>query len=146
MKKLVMTLFAVVVAGSTLLGLYVGTAQSRPQYMKAFNTMYVKSDGTPEQKALDDAIKGLGERKGCLVCHEGEKKSNRNAYGKELAKILKPADAPPEFRGETDKGKIEDALKKVADIHTDPKDDKSPTYGDLIKAGKLPGGEPKAGK
>ena len=36
---------------------------------------------------------------------------------------------------------IKKALAKVAEMHSDPKDDKSPTYGELIKASKLPGGD-----
>jgi hypothetical protein len=36
--------------------------------------------------------------------------------------------------------KIVEALDKVAKMHVDPKDDKSPTYGDLIAKGTLPGG------
>ena len=39
-----------------------------------------------------------------------------------------------------DKEKILAALKKVEDLHSDPEDDKSPTYGELIRANKLPGG------
>ncbi len=138
MKKFVVALFAVVVAGATFLGLYVGTAQSRPQYMKAFSSMYVKPDGSADDKAFAAAVKDAK----CQVCHEGEKKSNRNVYGKELAKVLKPADAGADFRGETDPAKINDALKKVADMHIDAKDPKSPTFGDLIKEGKLPGKTP----
>ncbi|HTQ39092.1 MAG TPA: hypothetical protein VMJ32_08685 [Pirellulales bacterium] len=139
MKKLVVVLFAVVVTGSTFLGI-VGTARSRPQYFGEFKKLYVKADSTsPDDKAFADAVKSAR----CGVCHEGESKKNRNDYGKALASILKPADAPADFKGETDKSKIDDALKKVADEHVDPNDSKSPTYGDLIKAGKLPGGEKK---
>jgi hypothetical protein len=38
-----------------------------------------------------------------------------------------------------DKTKIDEALTKVAEMKIDDKDPKSPSYGDLIKAGKLPG-------
>ena len=136
MKKAVVTLFAMVVASSTLLGLWAGTAQSRPQYAKAFNAMYVKPDGTAEEQAFA----ALAKDAKCAVCHVGESKKNRNDYGKALAKILKPEDAGAEFKGVTDKAKIEEALKKVAEEHVDAKNPKSPTYGDLIKEGKLPGG------
>ena len=136
MKKLVMSLFAVVVAGSTVLGMLASTAKSRPQYFKAFVAMYAKSDSNPDfAKAVADAK--------CTVCHEaGNDKKLRNRYGKELAKVIVPADAT-EFKGERDKAKIDEALKKVADMHVDPKDPNSPTYGDLIKQGKLPGAESK---
>jgi hypothetical protein len=141
MKKLVIAMFAVVVAGSTFLGLYVSTAQSRPQYLNQFKSMYIKPDGSDNDKALASAFNGLSQK--CLVCHvEGKSKKERNNYGKALAKDIVPADATG-FKGETDKSKIDEALKKVADEHTDPNDPKSPTYGDLIKSGKLPGADSK---
>jgi hypothetical protein len=139
MKKLVVTLFAVVVTGSTLLGLLASTAQSRPQYFKEFREKYVKPDGSPDEQAFAAEVKSAK----CLVCHEGTSKKDRNSYGKELAKLLKPEDAPANFKGETDKTKINEALEKVAEMHVDPNDPKSPTYGDLIKEGKLPAGEKK---
>jgi hypothetical protein len=40
-------------------------------------------------------------------------------------------------------GGAQAALNKVAGLKSDPKDPKSPTFGESIKAGKLPGGEPK---
>jgi hypothetical protein len=40
-----------------------------------------------------------------------------------------------------DKEKIQAAIKKVAEMHVDPKDKKSETYLDRIKASKWPGGE-----
>ena len=142
MKKVVITLFAVAISGSTFLGLYVGTAQSRPQYFGEFRKMYVKPDGSDDEKMF---AKEVAEAK-CFVCHvPGKTKEERNSYGKELAKAIKPADweAGKKWPGETDKAKIDEALKKVADMHVDPNDPKSPTFGDLIKSGKLPAGDAK---
>ncbi len=136
MKKLVITLFAVVVSSSMFLGLVVGTAQSRPQYYGEFKKMYVKPDGSDADKAF---AKEVTEAK-CFVCHEpGNDRKLRNQYGKELAKVILPADwdMSKKYPGERDKAKIEEALKKVADIHVDPNDPKSPTYGDLIKQRKI---------
>jgi hypothetical protein len=132
MKKLIVTMFALMVAGGTILGICAGTAQSRPAYFKAFNAKYVKPDGTPDEKAFAAAVKDAK----CAVCHEGESKKNRNAYGKELAKLFVPPN-------EKDPAKIDEALDKVAEMHVDPKDPKSPTFGDLIKAGKLPASDAK---
>ncbi len=142
MKKLVITLFAVVVSGSTFLGLVVGTAQSRPQYFGEFKKMYVKSDGSEEEKMFS---KEVAEPAASCATKPGTTASSRNRYGKDLAKALMPADwdASKKWPGETDKAKIDEALKKVADIHVDPNDPKSPTYGDLIKSGKLPGADAK---
>jgi hypothetical protein len=39
-----------------------------------------------------------------------------------------------------DAAKIKAALEKVAKMHSDPEDDKSPTYGEMIAASELPGG------
>jgi len=57
----------------------------------------------------------------------------RNAYGKELEKIL--------GKNEKGKEKILKALDDVEKIKLDEKDEKSPTYGDRIKEGKLPNPE-----
>jgi hypothetical protein len=132
MKKLVVTLFALVVASSTFLGLQVDTAQSRPQYLGAFKKMYTKPDGSPEEKAF---LVEVNTAK-CSVCHEGDSKKNRNSYGKELAKIFIPPN-------QKDPAKIDEAFEKVAGMHVDPNNPSSPTYGDLIKQGKLPGAENK---
>jgi hypothetical protein len=135
MKKLVVTLFALVVVGSTTFGLYVGTAQSRPQYFKAFKEKYVKPDGTAEEKAFAAEVADAK----CAVCHEGTSKKNRNSYGKELTKLFIPPN-------EKDPAKISEAFDKVAEMHVDPSDPKSPTYGDLIKQGKLPASDGKSGE
>jgi hypothetical protein len=37
--------------------------------------------------------------------------------------------------------KISDSIKKALEMHVDPKDDKSETYLDRVKASKWPGGE-----
>ncbi|HCK40764.1 MAG: hypothetical protein CMJ72_11285 [Planctomycetaceae bacterium] len=70
----------------------------------------------------------------CYLCHKGKKKKNRNPYGEQLEKLLdrKKDSKNPE--------KIAEAIQKVAKLHVDPKNKKSPTYGERIKAGKLPGG------
>lgn len=111
-------------------------ANSRQQYAKEFRVHYLTADSTnADQKSLDDAVKGAS----CNVCHvNGKSKSTRNAYGMELAKLLRPKEASPEFRGETDHQKIDEAFDKIAGMHVDANDPKSPTYGDLIKHGKLP--------
>jgi hypothetical protein len=71
---------------------------------------------------------------GCLICHQGKEKKSRNAFGKELGKLLdKKKDAK-------DTAKMDSAFKKALEMHVDPKDDKSETYGDRIKAGKWPAG------
>lgn len=95
------------------------------QFSDQFKEMYVK-EGTPLAAEVEAAK--------CNVCHKGKKKSDRNAYGEALAKLLdKKAD-------KDDVEKIRKALETVANESSNPDDPAAPTFGDLIEAGKLPGG------
>ena len=72
----------------------------------------------------------------CFVCHQGKKsRKNHNAFGKPLVELL---DRKKDIK---DNEKIAAAIKKVVAMHVDPKDEKSETYLDRIKASKWPGGE-----
>jgi hypothetical protein len=74
----------------------------------------------------------------CHICHQGKvspKNVHHNAYGKHLVKLLDPV------KDKKDVEKIKKALATVAKMHSDPKDEKSPTYGELIAQSKLPGGK-----
>jgi hypothetical protein len=140
MKKFCLISFSVVTAALLVFAFSAERAQSRPQYAKAFVAKYTKPDSTnADDKAFAEAVKSAK----CGVCHEGDSKKNRNAFGKVLAEIIKPKDAT-DWKGEKDAKKIDEALEKAVAAHVDAKNDKSPTFADLIKAGKLPGGEPKA--
>ncbi len=101
-------------------------------FKKEFDAKYLKAEpSTPEEEAL---AAGVAKAK-CNVCHVGIKKKDKNAYGIALGTLLdKKADAK-------DTAKIQDALDQVAAMKSNPDDPDSPTFGDLIKAGKLPGGE-----
>ena len=99
-------------------------AGARAEYKKAFEELYTTQDANPKFVKSVEAAK-------CNVCHTGKNKKARNAYGKELAKLLKE---------EKDPQKIQSALEDVAKQHTNPKKEDSPTFGDRIKSGKLPGG------
>lgn len=111
-----------IVTGALVLGactfLIPGIAGARPQYAQAFIKEHdIKAD-TPLGKA------------GCNICHSGADKKMRNAFGKEVEKALggKTNVSPADFTT---------ALKKAeAAVSAD----KKTKYGDLIKAGKLPGG------
>jgi hypothetical protein len=106
---------------------------------KAFRDEFIaKYVQTTSKDAKDVAFARACEEAKCTICHEGLNKKKRNAYGQELAKLLK-RDTDKE-----NKAKIQAALDKVAALKANPKNPNSPTFGDLIKAGKLPGGTPKA--
>jgi hypothetical protein len=70
----------------------------------------------------------------CLICHQGKQKKNRNEFGKVVSKFLTKKDAK-------DKEKIAAGLKKAFAMHVDPKNDKSETYLDRLKASKWPAGK-----
>ncbi len=117
-----------------LLWLSGGTAEADPAFRAEFIAKYVKPDSKDaKEKAFAEAC----EKARCYVCHVGASRKNRNVYGQALAKLLKRE------TDRQDKKKIQAALDKVATMKAKPGDPKSPTFGDLIKAGKLPGGEPK---
>lgn len=96
-------------------------AEARPQYRTQF------------KKTYPDLAKKQGKAVNCLVCHEKKddgKPDNkkRNIYGKALTKAVGK-------KNQKDKKKIEEALKKTEKEKSAIKD---MTFGDLIKAGKLP--------
>lgn len=93
-----------------------------------FKAKYVKAESTA---ASDVALKAAFEKARCNVCHQGENKKKRNAYGQALAKLISHADVK-------DKAKIGAALEKVAAEKSNPDDPNSATYGDIIAEGKLP--------
>jgi cytochrome c553 len=95
------------------------SAQARPGYLKAFNAAY------PKLKEASDTAK-------CGVCHFGEKKSNRNDYGKATGEALGAKDVK-------DEKAVEAALKKA---EAGKSSTEGKTFGDLINDGKLPGKNP----
>lgn len=131
MQKLCMIIVGAVILAATL----ADSAQAIPAFKKQFEEKYVKGN---KNEAYVKTFKGAK----CFLCHDTMKlddkgktsKKNRNAYGQQLSKLLDK---------KTDKKnskKIQEALVKVAEMHSDAKDDKSPTFGQLIEKGKLPGG------
>lgn len=120
-----------VVVGAVLTLVSAGSARdafARKQYMDEFKAMYVKADGTDSEKALAAAVEGAK----CNVCHKGTSKKERNAYGEALAALLDKKEDAKNVE------KIKESLTKVADMASDGKS--GPTFGALIKEGKLPGG------
>lgn len=98
-------------------------------FKREFQKLYIKPDADEEFAKLVKSNKT-----GCFVCHQGKNRKNHNPYGDKLKELLdKKKDAK-------DTKKIIASLRKVEKMHTDPDDDKSLTYGDLIKEYKLPGG------
>jgi hypothetical protein len=67
----------------------------------------------------------------------GKSKKDRNAYGHALAERLDKKE------DKENTAKIRKALEEVAALPSDPAKPDSPTFGALLKDGKLPGGESK---
>ena len=114
-----------VVAGMLAASLFVvvgGEANARPKYLAVLNAKYpdlAKKQGTDGKLT-------------CAVCHpkdDNAKKMKRNNYGLALAGKL-------EKKNETDEDKIKEALTKT---EGEKSKTEGKTFGDLIKAGELPG-------
>lgn len=134
MKKRLLSLFCGALAMGAMLWIATPQAQAIKAFKTEFTAKYVKPDSQdPKEKAFAEAVAAAK----CNVCHEGRSKKNRNAYGKALDELL---DRKTDKRNPE---KIQAALKTVAGKKSDPNDADSPTFGELISAGKLPGGDPK---
>jgi hypothetical protein len=132
MKEIgVLGVFAAMVA---LAGGSVGQAYARSEFKQEFENKYVKETPTTDaEKSLKEAY----EAASCGVCHtgpQGKNKKDRNSYGKALAQLLTKAD-------KQNVAKIKTALDTVAAQKSDLADPNSPTFGELISSGKLPGKE-----
>ena len=99
------------------------------QFKAEFDKKYNVTAPTNEsEKALAEKVSAAQ----CNVCHEGPSKKKRNHTAKLDVYLDRKLDT-------YDMEKIQDALKKVESEHSKKGDDKSPTFGELIKMGKLPG-------
>jgi hypothetical protein len=128
MRKLALTLIVALTASV----LYVQSAAAIAPFQAAFIKLYVNDH---EDKEFAKYVKTKAK---CHICHQGKvspKNVHHNAYGVHLVELL---DAKTDKK---DVDKINEALAKVAEMHSDPEDEKSPTYGELIAQSKLPGGE-----
>ena len=114
-------------------------ASALPPFFKEFQAKYVKAESADEKdKAFAATVTQTAK---CNVCHAaGEDKKARNAYGKQLATILKKDNFKADrLKAEPEKctAEIIAALDAVAAMKSG--DDNSPTFGELIAQGKLPG-------
>ncbi len=98
--------------------------------IKQFQIQFLKkyADGTNEEYTE------LAKDAKCYLCHQGKKKKNRNPYGEALHEFL------DKKKDKKDVDKIIASLEKVAEMHSVEGDESSPTFGELIADGKLPGG------
>lgn len=90
-------------------------AYARPLYMRGFSQEY-------------QHIEPLTREAKCKVCHCKEEKRAINEYGEALAKAL-------DAKNVKDRDVIS---KSIRDIEKEPSRVQGQTFGDLIRAGKLP--------
>jgi predicted Ser/Thr protein kinase len=108
-----------------LAGPAIRPAYAIKQFADEFKDVYVK-EGSPLSAEVEKAK--------CNVCHVGKSKKDHNAYGKALAERLDKKE------DKENKEKIRKALEEVEALSSDPGKPDAPTFGQLIAAGKLPGG------
>lgn len=114
--------------------LFVGASARSALAVVQFQNVWLKEYiDKHENKEFAKSVKAMKVK--CLICHQGKKRTNHNPYGVHLVELL---DRKKDLK---DIDKIKESLAKVGEMHSDPKDDKSPTYAELIAQGKLPGGE-----
>jgi cytochrome c2 len=130
MKKFGLMVFSGCLVVCSIFAVGVQDASAIKQFETEFKEKYVK-DGSavPAEKTLAESV----ARVKCNLCHVGKKKTDRNAYGMALSELL------DRKTDKDDKAKIQAALDKVAAMKS--ADPSGATFGDLIKQGKLPGGE-----
>ncbi len=97
------------------------------EFFGEFKAVYVKPDSAD---ANDKALVSEVETAKCNVCHVGSSKKERNSYGNALADLLDKKE------DKKNQEKIRTALETVAAM---PSADGAPTFGELLKQGKLPG-------
>lgn len=103
------------------------------QFQKQWVETYIdKEDDSDENKKYIKMVAKGKDR--CLVCHQGKKRVHYNPYGEHFVGNLTEDD-------KKDKKKIAEWIATVGEMHSDPDDDESPTYDELIAAKKFPGGD-----
>jgi len=125
MKKFVLTL----VVGAFAVSCFLGSAQARPPYAPIVGEHYKDNEAiVAKTKAADK----------CNFCHDAASKSkkDRNEYGKALAKHF-GEDAFKKVKD--DKEALAKALNEGLKATEADKHSSGKTFGEVIKAGKLPG-------
>jgi hypothetical protein len=124
------------------LGFWPAPADAITPFTKAFEEKYVKDHPSEEFRTAFKKTR-------CNVCHvKGEPKTVSNEYGNELAKFIegnaeeriKTARAENRLKEEEEQlaKELEKAFAEVEKIKVNAADPSSPTYGEIIRGGKLP--------
>ena len=119
-----------VVLGLCVVAVSEPSASALPPFNKEWKAKYEDGNGNAKFVAAVEEAK-------CNVCHMGTSKKDRNEYGKAVSKFLTKAKYTEIKEDEVAAKKyiLEGLQKAEAE-----KGKAGKSYGDLIKAGKLPGG------
>lgn len=121
---------AILVGISTVVGFAVlaAPAGAVEEFYAELAAKYVK----PASKKQDDVLLAIAvEGARCTICHPGDDTHKLTPYGGQLAWRVNKYD-------KKDKKKIQKAFDEIGKLRSDPRDPKSPTYGDLFRQGRLP--------
>lgn len=125
MRKFGLMFLVIAIAGGSA-----RPAMALLQFFKIWDEVYLANHENEEfVKEARDAKKMR-----CLICHQGKKRTNHNPYGIHLVELL---DKKADIRNPE---KVKEALAKVGAMHSDPEDENSPTYDEIIAKGEFPGG------
>ncbi|MCC9601852.1 hypothetical protein LOC67_14925 [Stieleria sp. JC731] len=121
--------FAILFGCVALMG---APAFATSDFNKMWKAKYLEGDD------VNADLKKTARKHGCYICHvSGEKKDVRNEYGKAVHKYLKAEDFPKDWV----KDNPEEARTKIFAGLVEAAKEKSKdgdTFGDKIKAGKVP--------
>jgi len=119
------------IALAVLLGVVLGAppAHAVKEFFAEFESYYVT--GAKRTRTTAALATAVGRAK-CTICHPGDDKHKLSAYGGKIAMEINKFD-------KNNKKKIQAAFDYVANLQVEVrKDQKSPTFGMLLKQGKLP--------
>jgi hypothetical protein len=116
-------------------------AAAFPPFLKEFGEKYMQKE-SPLYKAYEGKAT-------CNVCHVGgtTDRHHRNAYGQALDKELNKSDADAlgfaerrrnPLAAKAAQEKVRQALNRVEGLPSDPMRQSSPSFGELIRTGRLP--------
>jgi hypothetical protein len=127
MKKVCMML----VLGCVALAICVSSASALPPFNKEWRAKYVEGNNNAK---FVDAV----ETAKCNVCHMGKSKKEKNEYGKAVGKYL-TKDAHTAAKKISEDAAADYIKQGLAKAEAE-KSSSGKTFGELIKAGELPGG------